>query len=55
MASVETLATPERLEAARPPSIWRKLLRHRLCKLLVKLIFKFYNQFYKLFLHFIKK
>ncbi len=30
MASVETLATPERLEAARPPSIWRKLLRHRL-------------------------
>lgn len=30
MASVETLTTPERLEAARPPSIWRKLLRHRL-------------------------
>ena len=30
MASVETLATPERLEAARPPSIWRKLLHHRL-------------------------
>lgn len=30
MASVETLATPERLEAAHPPSIWRKLLRHRL-------------------------
>jgi len=30
MASVDTLATPERLEAARPPSIWRKLLRHRL-------------------------
>jgi peptide/nickel transport system permease protein len=30
MASVETLATPERLEATRPPSIWRKLLRHRL-------------------------
>ena len=30
MASVETLATPERLEEARPPSIWRKLLRHRL-------------------------
>ena len=30
MASVETLATPERLEAGRPPSIWRKLLRHRL-------------------------
>ena len=30
MASVETLATPERLEAARPPSICRKLLRHRL-------------------------
>jgi peptide/nickel transport system permease protein len=30
MASVDTVATPERLEAARPPSIWRKLLRHRL-------------------------
>ena len=30
MASVETLATPERLEAARPPSLCRKLLRHRL-------------------------
>ena len=30
MASVDTLAAPERLEAARPPSIWRKLLRHRL-------------------------
>ena len=30
MASVDTSATPERLEAARPPSIWRKLLRHRL-------------------------
>ena len=30
MASVDTLATPERLEAARPPSIWRKLLHHRL-------------------------
>jgi peptide/nickel transport system permease protein len=30
MASVDTLQAPERIEAARPPSIWRKLLRHRL-------------------------
>jgi peptide/nickel transport system permease protein len=30
MASVDTLETAERIEAARPPSIWRKLLRHRL-------------------------
>jgi len=30
MASVDALETPESIEAARPPSIWRKLLRHRL-------------------------
>jgi peptide/nickel transport system permease protein len=30
MASVDTLQAPERIEATRPPSIWRKLLRHRL-------------------------
>ena len=30
MASVDTLEIAERIEAARPPSIWRKLLRHRL-------------------------
>jgi peptide/nickel transport system permease protein len=30
MASADTLQAPERIEAARPPSIWRKLLRHRL-------------------------
>jgi len=30
MASVDALETPESIEAARPSSIWRKLLRHRL-------------------------
>jgi peptide/nickel transport system permease protein len=30
MASVDALETPERIEAARPPSIWQKLMRHRL-------------------------
>ena len=30
MASADTLQAPECTEAARPPSIWRKLLRHRL-------------------------